>query len=403
MQVKKKILYQLTDQESNVNTIRMMQFLLSKYEFVNNIILNEVYFRQKGHIGFEPVNPHTLYIQTRENGIRTTVSEINTFLSSDYIPKENPFESYFSGIKEIWSESTDGDYIDKFSSYIKVEEQERFSVQFKKWLVRCVACALQDEYFNKQAMIFVQDKQNSGKSTLTRFLVPEKLQGYKAENISTDKDSLIALTQNVLIIQDELATLAKSEINGQKTLMSKSSIKVRHPYDRKAKMEPRRASICGSTNRTEFLTDETGSVRWLCFIIQEINWSYKADIEIDKVWSQAYQLYLNGFKYEMTPEEISENEKSNTLHTNFSMEMELIQKYYSPGTKEQHDQFYTASDIVENLVTNTDGKVRVSSVEVGKALKMLGFEQNQKRNHDNNRFPVKGYYINYNDVTTYYK
>lgn len=403
MQIKKKPIYQLSEQESSVNTIQMIQFLLDKYEFVNNIILNEVYFRLKGGKVFQPVNPHTLYIQTRENGIRTTVSEINTFLSSDYIQKENPLESYFLEIEEFWSLDADGDYIDRFSDYIVVEDQERFSTQFKKWIVRCVACALQDEYFNKQALILVQDKQNSGKSTLTRFLVPDKLQNYKAENISTDKDSLIALSQNMFVIQDELATLAKTEINGQKTLMSKSSIKVRHPYDRKAKMEPRRASICGSTNRTEFLTDETGSVRWLCFIIHEINWSYKKDIDIDKVWSQAYQLYLNGFKYEMTPEEISENEKSNALHTNFSMEMELIQKYYSPGSKEQHDQFYTSSDIVENLVTKTDGKVKVSPVEIGKALKMLGFEQSQKRNHDNNRFPVKGYYINYNDLTTYYK
>lgn len=395
--------YELSQKDSSSNTIKMIRFLLDEYDFVNNTILNEVLFREKGGADFKPVNPNTLYIQTRENEINTTVGEVNTFLSSDYIPRENPFESYFKEVGKLWKEEEHGDYIQLFSEYVKVDNQDRFAIQFKKWLVRCVVCSLKDEYFNKQALILVQDKQNSGKSSLTRFLIPEKLNSYKAENIGTDKDSLIALCQNFLIIQDELSTLSKTEINGQKALMSKSFIKVRHPYDRKAKMESRRASICGSTNRAEFLTDETGSVRWLCFVVNEINWLYRTAINIDLIWSQAYQLYLSNFKYEMTPEEILENEKENSKHTTLSLEMELIQKYYTCGTKEEHDQFYTASDIVERLTTHVEGKIRINPVEIGKSLKMLGFEQSQRRGHENHRFPVKGYYIKHNDLTTYYK
>ncbi|KEO71743.1 VapE domain-containing protein [Anditalea andensis] len=68
-------------------------------------------------------------------------------------------------------------------------------------------------------------------------------------------------------------------------MKSKSYIKVRHPYDKKPKMEPRRASIWGSTNKAEFLSDVTGSVRWLCFTVIDIDWSYKTVIDIDMVWS----------------------------------------------------------------------------------------------------------------------
>ncbi len=171
------------------------------------------------------------------------MGEINTFLCSDFIPKSNPFEEYFRNIQGKWNEADYGDYIQKFSEYIQVYGQERFELQFKKWMVRGVACCLEDGFFNKQALIFVQEQQNSGKTTLTRFLVPEKLMAYHAENISVDKDSLIALRQNFGIIQDELSTLSRAEINAQKTLMSKSQVKVRHPYDKKPKMEPRRASI----------------------------------------------------------------------------------------------------------------------------------------------------------------
>jgi predicted P-loop ATPase len=330
------------------------------------------------------------------------VGEINTFLCSDFIPKSNPFEEYFRNIQDKWNEAAHGDYIQKFSEYIQVYGQERFEVQFKKWLVRCVACCLEDGFFNKQALIFVQEQQNSGKTTLTRFLVPEKLMAYHAENISVDKDSLIALSQNFGIIQDELSTLSRAEINAQKTLMSKSQVKVRHPYDKKPKMEPRRASIWGSTNKAEFLSDVTGSVRWLCFTVLEINWDYKTHIDIDRVWAQAYQLYQSDFKYEMTAREIEENEIMNNQYKTISPEVELAQKFFSPATKEDHEKFWTATEICQHLMLNISGNLRISPVEIGKALKLVGHTQCQMRRNGSQSFPEKGYYIKLNQPTTYY-
>lgn len=389
------------DEKSSSSTIRMIKYLLSRYDFVNNVILNEVFVSEKEESGFVPVNPNTLYIECRQAGHRTSVGEINTFLCSDFIPKINPFEEYFGKVEGKWNPSIHGDYIGKFSGYLSVIGQNRFETQFKKWLVRCVACCLRDDFFNKQALIFVQEQQNSGKTTLTRFLIPEKLMAYHAENISVDKDSLIALSQNFGIIQDELSTLSRTEINAQKTLMSKSHVKVRHPYDKKPKLEPRRASIWGSTNKAEFLTDVTGSVRWLCFTVREINWDYKTEIDIDTVWAQAYRLFLSGFKYEMTAQEIQENEILNNQYKTVSPEVELVQKFFSPGNKEEHDKFLTATDICHHLMLNISGNLRISPVEIGKALKLLGHIQHQKRRDENQSFPAKGYYIKYNQPTTY--
>jgi predicted P-loop ATPase len=377
----------------------MIRYLMSRYDFVNNTVLNEVFASEKEENRYFPVNPNTLYIECKQAGHRTSVAEINTFLCSDFIPKSNPFEKYFQSIENLWDERIHGDYIQKFTDYVKVIGQERFALQFKKWLVRCVACSLREDFFNKQALIFVQEQQNSGKTTLTRFLVPEKLKNYCAENISVDKDSLIALSQNFGIIQDELSTLSKTEINAQKTLMSKSYIKVRHPYDKKPKMEPRRASIWGSTNKAEFLNDVTGTVRWLCFAVLEINWDYKRDIDMDLVWSQAYRLYLSDFKYEMGADEIRENEMLNNQFKTISAETELVQKFFSPGTKEDHDKFMTATDICHHIMLNMSSHLRISPVEVGKALKLLGHVQSQKRRNPNQSFPEKGYYIKHNPTT----
>jgi hypothetical protein len=392
----------IIDEKSSSPTVRMIRYLMTKYDFRNNLVLNEVFASEKEENRYSPVNPNTLYIECRQAGYRTSVAEINTFLCSDFIPKSNPFAEYFNHVRDTWSEAIHGDYIQEFTGYIHVHGQERFEVQFKKWLVRCVACCLREDFFNKQALIFVQELQNSGKTTLTRFLVPDRLRAYHAENISVDKDSLIALSQNFGIIQDELSTLSRTEINAQKTLMSKSHVKVRHPYDKKPKMEPRRASIWGSTNKAEFLTDVTGSVRWLCFTVKEIDWNYKKDIDIDRVWAQAYHLFLSGFQYEMTAKEIEENELINNQYKTISPEVELVQKFFSPGTKENHDQFMTATEICHHLVLNLSGNLKISPVEIGKALKLLGHTQCQKRRSEHQTFPEKGYYIKRNQPTTYY-
>jgi predicted P-loop ATPase len=377
----------------------MYRYLASRYDFQLNEILNVVLASEKKKEEYKVINSSDLYIEARAAGFRASIADINIFMTSSYIKRINPFLDYFSRYEVLYQKEYDGDCIQRFSEYIRVLEQDRFAIQFKKWLVRAIACALEDDTFNKQALIFVQDKQNSGKTTLTHFLVPPDLAQYSAENISTDKDSLIALSENFLIIQDELSTFTRTEINAQKALMSKASVKVRHPYDRKSTKSPRRASILGSTNKAEFLTDETGSVRWLCFNVQEIDWKYKDEVDINKIWSQAYQLYKSGFTYQMTSEEIRENEQFNSRFKTLTAEAELIQRFFSPASKENSDEFLTATEISEELMIETNSKIRITPREIGRAMVLLGFQQVQQR-RESCSIPVRGYYIFRNQGAT---
>jgi predicted P-loop ATPase len=251
-----------------------------------------------------------------------------------------------------------------------------------------VACALDDSYFNKQAFILVHDKQNSGKSTFCRFLCPPALSNYIAENLSIDKDSRILLTRNLLINLDELSTLSKVEINSLKSLFSKDKINDRLPYDRRNSIIPRRCSFIGSTNQTEFLNDESGSVRWLCFVIDEIDWDYKNQVDIDLVYSQAYYLYRNPFEYNLTQEEIRENEEYNKQFQLISSERELVSKFIKSGFREENDFFMTATDILMNLTTRTENKIRLSAMNIGKAMKFCGIERVK---HSTQK--VYGYYV----------
>ena len=157
-------------------------------------------------------------------------------------------------------------------------------------------------------------------------------------------------------------------------------------------------SFIGSTNMTEFLNDPSGNVRWIPFEIFGIIWSYSKVINIDDVWAQAYALYKSGFACDVTAQEVKENEEENRQFTVVSLEMELLMKYYTPGTKESHDLFRTTGEIEIGLKEATNGMVRISNNQLGKALRMLGFNRDN-RYQKGKDYPIKAYYLKFRDET----
>ena len=371
--------------------VRLETYLTNHFNFRLNDITGAIEFSKKENTDWEELKEYNVYRQLKLEGFVINLNELIYLLKSDFVDRFDPFLSYFEGLP-VWDGCTD--YIKQLCSYVKLRNAERFERHFKKWLVRAIRCALVDQYCNKNAIILVHDAQNSGKTTFIRFLCPPKLKDYMTENISFDKDSLIALIENFIINLDELATFTKVEINALKSILSKSFVKERHPFERKAKKLSRKASFIGSTNMTEFLTDPTGNVRWIPFEITGIDWSYSNDIDIDTVWAQAYALHKAGFNCEVTAEEIKENETENRNFTVISLEMELIMKHYEPGTKADKDLFLTNGEIEIALRKETDGFVKISGNQLGKALRMLGFIRDN-RYQQGKEFPIKAYYLKF--------
>jgi len=360
-------------------------YLNKKYDFKYNIVSLEFGIKLKNENKYKPLNENNLFIELQKANIKLSINNLVALLKSDFIKPYDPFNSYFENLQK-W----DGkDHILSLTSYIKATNQEQFNIHFKKWLVRVVATALNENYFNKQAFILVQEKQNSGKSTFCRFLCPPELSDYIAEDITTDKDSRILMVKNLLINLDELSTLSKKDVNQLKSLFSKDKINERLPYDKKNSILSRRCSFLGSTNQTNFLTDETGSVRWLCFEIEGIDWDYKKQIDINKVYSQAYQLYKSGkFKYDMTAEEIRDAELRNKSFEILTFERELIEMYYKPTNKREDKYFRTAGQITVGLKQIIEIPINIYYSNIGKALTMLGYYSEK-----HSKFGRKGYYI----------
>lgn len=381
---------------------RAEKYIQERYDIYYNVVANKFMFKRKMESNYTELNLDVIYCDLKKHHINFSMSDLRSLMKSNFVPKRNEIEEYFMSLK--W----DGiDYIGLLAEYIEVEEisshsheKERFRRMFRKTLVRMVACAFQT-HVNKQCFTLVHAKQNSGKSTFFRWLPPPALKHYYTENIGTSKDDLIALTENFIINLDELSSLSKYDINALKNVMSRDTVKVRLPYGERPVMLQRRCSFVASTNRLEFLNDETGSVRWICFLLKSINWKYKDEIDINQVWAQAYYLYQSKeFDFQLSASEIEENEEANKSFLIRTPEMELIQMYLIPRTQDDFIaqgntgsiRFMTSTEILAFLQVKSNGCVRLSSVNVGKSLTILGFIRGSMYNK-NGHMSIKGYYV----------
>jgi predicted P-loop ATPase len=385
------------DRENSVgmNELDRMELFISQHFTVRyNVVSNKFYMLDNATHDDE-IDEFAILRAMRKNNIKVAINTLIEILKSPFTPKINPFMEYFKQLPP-W----DGvDYIGKLATYINTTDQGRFIVQLKKHLVRTVACALEED-FNKQAFILVgsegKNNQNSGKTTLIRWLCPPALSDYYAEDLIGDKDTLTTLSSNFMINLDELANFGKKELAELKAIMSKDKINVRLPYDKRYSILPRRASFFGSTNEATFLNDLTGNVRWIAFKLdrkQPIDWNYSKDLEPDQIWMQAYHLFHQNYSYKLTRAEIEENERANQEFMNLPPEFELISRYFEESSTTHYDTFMTASDMVKFLTKISDNSLKFYPTPIGKVLRALGFE---KKNHpDSSIKNQKGYYLKY--------
>ena len=373
--------------------------LQSWYDLRLNEITYQVEGRLKKESDYKVLNENSVFVKLLSAGYNISLGTLCALLNSDFIEAYNPIKEYFTNLRP-WDGKTD--YISILANHVQAVDQNQFNHHFQKMMVRTIACALDDHVFNKHAFIMVGAAQGTGKSSFCRYLCPPVLNDYFTENISNDKDGQIALVQNFMINLDELSTMTKFEINYLKSLFSKDRVKVRHPYARKSQTDTRRCSFVGSTNEDMFLSDSTGSVRWLCFEITGINKedptqgkNYR-NVPIDFVWSQAYSLYKSGFKYQLTADEIRDNEIRNQQYQKITNEFEAVQTWLQPGN--DCDEFKNTSEILILLNEKTQHQFKFSTDKIGKALNALGFVRTSKRKAvelSDKKQPRWGYYVQY--------
>lgn len=376
-------------------------FIGKRYVIAKNEITGRVEYKHidKPEADWEVLNMHTIYRDIQHAGFKFTFEKLRSLLQSDYVPVRNPIREYFESLPE-WDENEEPDYITELASFIKTDNDPFWHMQFKKALVRCIACTL-DYKENRIIIVLVQPDQNTGKTSYIRFLVPPELAAYYTETaMDGSKDSDIQLSENMFWNMEELAALHNNEINKLKATISKSIVKQRNPYAPHAESNPRRVNFWASTNKSEFLTDDQNT-RWLCFNVTAICHDYNnkvtgvKKVNIKNVWAQAYTLYkrgmndttiqtpegpkiIPGFYYQLTKEECEIRDTANKNYELVSMEKDLIQaNFINPGPGK--GSFLSYTEIMVCLQDAVDNKLKLNINAVAKAMRQLGYHNASKK------------------------
>ena len=117
------------------------------------------------------------------------------------------------------------------------------------------------------------------------------------------KDAMEGLHGKWLVELGELAVLQRSEREALKRFVSAPSDHYRPSYGRRAATFPRQVIFVGTTNKEEFLQDETGSRRWWPVKVTGPCDTQALHRDRDQLWAEAVVRYRQGAIWHLTPEE----------------------------------------------------------------------------------------------------
>lgn len=311
-------------------------------------------------------NESSILIHLEREKLQISPQKLKIYLKSHFVQKFNPLVEYFNQLPD-W----DGiNHIKKYASYCYTDDNQLFETHLMKWAVRAVKTVFDCEQINKHAIV-LEGGQSYGKSYYLNFLCPKQLLPYLYTSLGTDKDDKIKLAKSFLINIEELDVMGKYDVNSVKAYISTVSVNERLPYSDRSTLLYRTCSFLGSTNKAEFLNDETGSVRWLVFsVLRKIDFSYSKDFNIDFFWAQAYHIYQNdkSFNSELTKKEIEINEIRNNKFAIQTIEYELIIKYFNKS--DDINTFITSTEMLSQLKVLG---LKLSIKNLGAALRKLNF------------------------------
>ena len=310
-------------------------------------------------------------------------NEFETVLFSNIVPMVHPLRKYILSLKPYTE--AEPDWIAMKANEVTLlypDQHHKFHSYFRKWLISMVACWMDDTKRNDQVLVLI-GPQGIYKTTWLESLLPESLRMYQNKLVlngmgKVDDDVRNMLYENALINMDELDAMNNSELNQVKSLITAQEVNNRGKYQRFKKRHIRIASFCGSTNKTQFLTDLTGSRRWLPFEVTNIQCPFDSLFPLDRMFAQAYYDYQRGVMYWFDQQDIAVMEAHNEEYRVQESEEELLKLWFDTPAQGR-GEFLTAAEISDILVTKGGVKKPIPLQTLTVIMKRNGFESVRKR------------------------
>jgi len=362
---------------------KIIEFLQEK-KVVRNLVLNRI--EVDGRI-IEDHDVNSLFMECKQyikskkkdqkdkNRKNKSISK-NMFLTameSKFIHEYNPFDDFVGSLPNIDGRS----HLDQLLSSLTYDDpQARIFVE--KWLVGLVA-SLQGIHI--VTILVLVGKQNIGKTTFFRHLLPDSLKRYFADaKIDEGKDYMALLTSNIIVCDDEFSGKSKSEVMALKRIASQDMITFREPYGRYNNTRKRYALLCATTNDEYVLSDLTGNRRLLPINIQNIDNELLKSIDKTMLFAELKILARIESNYILSSEDIELLKQITITNEEPQREEELVLQFIKkPDPLNEHETSYekTNTELLQHLKQKSN--LDISQKKLGMALKKHGYEKFSKR------------------------
>lgn len=262
------------------------------------------------------------------------------------------------------------------------DEQERYvKAVSRKWIISAVARALRPGC-KADGVLIMEGMQGTGKSTALSVLAGEDWFGDALPPMGS-KDAADYVRGKWIIELAELSNINKAEVEIVKAYISRTEERFRPAYGRSEITYPRHCVFAGTTNKSDYLRDETGNRRFW-----PINCG-KVDIEKlkairEELFAAAVVALNNGEKWWLTEDEdaIARSEQGQRLSEDIWVD--AIRSWMSESRRTEVTIQMVASDA---LLLDRSKVGRQEQNRITAALSTIGFEKEaQRRSHGEHRF-----------------
>ena len=362
-------------------------YLSSRYEFRYNTVLGRTEYRRMNSSDFTKVGRYEINTLRRELdndvGIITSSDNLYSIIESSFSPRINPIQEYFKGLPLVDVSSSSPfslKAIPDLASCVVVRNSNKWLPYLTKWLVAVVANAMDDRECRNHTCLVLTGEQGKSKTTFLDLLCPPALHGYSytGKIYPQEKDTLTYIGQNLIVnIDDQLKALNKRDENELKNLITCPMVKYRMPYDKYVEEHTHLASFVASVNGNDFLTDPTGSRRFLPFEVLSIDIERAKAISMNNVYAEAKALLKSGFRYWFDDDEIAELYRESEDFQVQTAEMELLLRCFEKPTEDESYSLMTTTEILTYLGIYTHQPLVAK--RMGEALKKAEYIKVSKR------------------------
>ena len=295
-----------------------------------------------------------------------------------YVAEANRFHPVRSWLESL-PKNHDAAELKKLFDVLKIGEKSIYQTMVTQWLRQCVCClynGTDGKFFPCEHVLVLQGAQRAGKTSLLRHLAIRQEWWHGGGKFDWDKDSAKRILTHWITELGEIGSTLRGDQDRIKAFISQEYDSYRLPYGHRDITGPRMTSLCGTTNSREFLSDDTGSMRfWVVPVPDRMDRKKILDIDAAALWAYIYTdvqaMVASGVSYSdvfrlTVAEADAAEDAAKSYHKKSQVETDLENLLYGGYVDESLLNWKTSTELANDLPWSSKPSANLVSRELKK-------------------------------------